>query len=124
MTPQRDPDRERCFLHRAAGLTRAWASHVRDRLDQGQHAHGDTWANRRLDEMLDEMHEDAADLGGWAVLAAHLLDARDDLDATDREEIERGLRIAAHYGARAWAYVEGVRRRLARIEGRGSETTT
>lgn len=122
-TPIRDSDQERRLLHRVAGLTTAWVTAAEYRLDRARQLDGNRAATRSLSELLDEMSDVAADLGGWAVLAHHALRACDDLSAADCEAIATGMLAGARMGAHAWAHIEGARRRLAVIEGRCTGVT-
>lgn len=114
--PRRDPVRERRFLHAAAPLTREWVDHACRRLEAGEQEYAGSWATRGLCELLNELAEEAADIGAWAVLAEQALDQRDDLEGCEREALHTDLLDAARKGARAWARVAHARDLLETID--------
>lgn len=100
----RDVDAETRFLERASTGDVAgpdsWSARVRARLDRGQTSFGDAWAARPLDELLQELREEAEDLGGWAALAAQHPDLAQ-LGAAERAALLKALQRVAGLGAYA-----------------------
>ncbi len=91
----RDRAAERADLE-AIGVHSAFIETVQSRLD----AHGDKIARRGLGEVLEEISEEAADIGAWAVVAraqaggqdprvTDLLDTVTRLGATVHDALER-----------------------------------
>jgi len=111
----RDRARERAFLaaaarpHGPAGA--CWALCARGRLEAGQAAYGDRWATVGLSRLLEELAEEAADLGAWAALAEQALDF-EDLDPSTAVEVHRALEAATRAGADAYAALLPLRRAL------------
>lgn len=111
----RDRIREHAFLAAPARLHghagECWAASARLRLEAGQAAYGDRWRTLGLPRLLDELAEEAADLGAWAALAEQALDGAD-LDPVDAVEVRRALEVAASAGAAAYAALLVPRRAL------------
>ena len=93
----RDLAREYLILLAAAGelegrqLARFVAA-VTERLDAGEATHGDRWRSMGAHRLLAEVREEAADIGGWGVLADQALDREGDQAARQAlaEAIEAG----------------------------------
>jgi hypothetical protein len=94
-----------------------WERDVLVRLHRGAVEYGDRSFARPLSELLDELGEEAADLGAWTTIADHVLNARDDLEDEQRSLVAQALRDAAVAGARAWARIDQARALLAGAEG-------
>ena len=120
MSAQRDPDREQRFLRKAGPGAPPFREHACRRLAAGESEYGDSWATRELADLMAEIFEECADVGGWAVLADQALDERTDLKDDEREAIADALLSAARYGALAYARIGNARRVLLAIEGRAS----
>lgn len=69
----RDLEREAELLA-AAAPEGGWAAHVRQRLALGEREYRDRWRERGALALVLEALEEAADLGGWGVLAQQALD--------------------------------------------------
>lgn len=69
----RDHGLERELLHRASGSDE-FTEQVLARLDHYESEHGNTGWDRPVDELLQEITEECADIAGWAVGAAVHLD--------------------------------------------------
>ena len=110
----RDRTRERTFLARAAAphgrAGDRWAACARGRLEAGQAEYGDRWAVVGLARLLEELGEEAADLGAWAA-ATQALDLAD-LRPARAVEVHRVLASAARAGADAYAALLPHRRAL------------
>lgn len=118
--PARDQGREVDFLERASscGGTSRFVDHARQRLARGERRFGDRWTRRTMEEFLDELAEEAADLGAWAVLADQALAFR----SPDMPEMVREALVQiARAGADAHRIVESVRRDFARHQPPGKE---
>lgn len=98
-----------------------WASHVTTRLDRVVTEYGDRALRRRLLVLLDELSEESADIGAWAVIAHQALEHRDDLEEDERELIGQALSDAALAGAHAWARI-GQARAILRASRNGEAT--
>ncbi len=100
--PQRDENRELVWLGLAeldAGES-GFADHAHRRLAVGEQIYGDQWARRTLGELVDELSEEAADLGSWGVLALQALE-HVDIGAAQRDLIATSLQAAMLWGAYA-----------------------
>jgi hypothetical protein len=75
---------------------------VIERLEVGAREYGDGWSARPLTDLLAEVAEEAADIGGWAVLALQSLDG---LGAQERDVVRACVLDAVEAGARAHAMV-------------------
>jgi hypothetical protein len=96
-----------------------WERQVIDRLNRGAIEYGNRSFERPLGELLDELSEEAADVGGWAAIAHHALRSRGmNLEGDERELIARALRDAALAGAQAWARIDQARALLAATKRR------
>jgi hypothetical protein len=104
MKAERDPDRERRFLHAASPLVPAFREHACRRLAAGEVEYGDSWATRPIEGLLSEIIEECADIGAWAALTDQAVD-RTEFDQADRELITEALLDAARLGAFAWARI-------------------
>lgn len=112
VTARRDRHRERMLLDAAeqsAGMS-GFAGHARRRLEMGERCYADRWAHAGLRVLLDELAEEAADLGAWAALASQALDA-EPLGPPDRDAVAASLLAAARAGALAHAAVAAARDR-------------
>jgi hypothetical protein len=99
--PERDRDLERDLLVRAGGLEE-FTEQVLARLDHYEAEHGNTGWARPVDELLQEITEECADISGWAIgAAAQLADA--DLEL---------LVEAMSHGAIAHRKISALRERL------------
>jgi hypothetical protein len=109
MRRRRDRDRELCWLanaeeigHRIDAAARnalpVWTAAATFRLEVGAAEYGDTWHERGALALVREAMEEAADLGGWAVLADQALD---DLALANHGVAVRGVltQAAAHAAA-------------------------
>jgi hypothetical protein len=100
---RRSPDREGRWLrqaeHQAGNL--GFAAHAEARLAAGVSAYGERWASLGLDRLLAELTEEAADLGGWGVLAFQALEHTPHLDAGERQSIADHVYAAIRAGAAA-----------------------
>ncbi len=109
----RDDELEQAFLAAAeqhAGVT-GYAARVRRRLDAGEQLYGaDAFRRRTPLELLDELREEAADLGGWAVLLAQVLNDDPQLAAPRARRARTDLQRVAAIGA----VIDEVLARLAR----------
>lgn len=93
----RDETAEQRFFEAAAGgQTPTFVAHATNRLELGQELYGDAWAQRGIAGLVDELLEEAADLGAWAALAIQTLD-----DSPGDEFIRTLLDIASLHAARA-----------------------
>lgn len=100
--PQRDENRERVWLDLAeldAGES-SFADHANRRLAAGEHLYGEWWARRTLGELVDELSEEAADLGSWGVLALQALEHLD-IGGAQRDLIATSLQATMLWGAYA-----------------------
>jgi hypothetical protein len=89
----------------AAWLGRStWITHALNRLALGAIEYEDASLSRPLMELLEEIAEEAADLGAWAAITQRVVDGRDDIDGEIREHLGSALRGAAFCGAHAWSY--------------------
>lgn len=89
----RSRDVEQRFLARAAGTQHPeFVVQATRRLDLGQELYGDEWEGRSIESFLEELLEEAADLGAWAALA---------IQTTRDPGVVQLLELAAQYGARA-----------------------
>jgi len=106
----RDRYRERRWLESVVtNVPSKFAAHARERLEMGEGLYGARWATMGIARLLDELAEEAVDLGAWSALALQALDG-EDLAPSLRDEIVAQLRAAACAGAQAHAAVEaGVR---------------
>lgn len=108
ITAARDASRELVWLELAeleAGAS-GFVEHARRRLTAGQELYGDRWAVRDLRELLDELSEEAADLGSWGVLALQALEHHLDIGAAQRDLIATSLQATmlwAEYAHKALA---------------------
>jgi hypothetical protein len=79
-----------------------FVAHAVDRLELGDREYGESWARRPLAELLNELLEEAADLGAWAVLTLQSLGG---LDPARYTAVEAAVLDAARAGARAHSAV-------------------
>jgi len=101
--PCRDETLELIWLELAeaeAGES-GFAAHVRRRLAAGEELYGARWAQLGLARLVDELAEEAADLGSWGVLALEALENEPDIDPAQRELIATTLHAAILWGAYA-----------------------
>lgn len=113
---RRDLRAEARWLERAelVGGRSGFAEHVTARLGAGAVAYGDRWAELGLDHLLIELGEEAADLGGWGVLALQALDQDHALCDESRAQLAAGLERAIAFGARAHRQLVSTRLELKR----------
>lgn len=102
---ERDPKLERDLLDRAKAPNE-FVQQVLARLDHVEASEGNAGWEKPVDELLAEMGEEAADIAGWAIGAAHQL---------TETQLHR-LIVAVSLGRAAWEEVEVLRELLA---GRG-----
>ncbi len=80
-----------------------FAEHAIRRLAEGERLYGSHWAELGLERLVDELLEEAADLGAWGVLALQALEALElhepNLDGPRGELIATALRAAILWGA-------------------------
>jgi hypothetical protein len=107
----RDQAREQRFLRDAARGHDPFSDHAAARLDAGEDTYGDSWVWVGIRRHLDELLEEAADLGSWAALAEQALD-REPLSDVDRQRILAVLHLAARHGAQAHEALTGAARAL------------
>lgn len=100
---QRDHQRERELLERVQGPAEFTAL-VLSRLAAYEAEHGNTGWDRPVDQLLGEIEEEAADIAGWGVGAAHQL---------DDTQLHR-LVVAMSLGAAAWREIRELRNQLTR----------
>lgn len=86
-----------------------WANHALERLSRGAIEYHDASLHRPLADLLDELAEEAADLGAWGALAQHALDGCGDIEPDARELLAATLRDVAGAGAVAWARIAQAR---------------
>jgi hypothetical protein len=113
----RDRSAERSLLDRSQGLARlsaaSWPIQVEERLELGQALYGNAALSRPLNELLDEIAEEALDIGGWSCLAAAVAgDSGLDSDAATivAELIAQAMGAAATAHAHVVAAKAAVRR--------------
>lgn len=94
-----------------------FVAHAAARLALGERAYGDAWAQRSVPDLLNELLEEAADLGAWAVLVLQSLDA---LDADHRAIVEAAVLDAARAGARAHGVLVGALQAIDAVPPAGS----
>jgi hypothetical protein len=115
--PRRDRLAERVLLdhsQRTARLSVAsWPQRVEQRLAAGQELYGDSALSRPLDELLEEIAEEALDTAGWSCLASHVL-MGSELDADTTATIGEMLGQAMAAGATAHAHITAARTALRR----------
>jgi hypothetical protein len=108
----RDPEFERKFLVGAArmgGLGVGFPQRVADRLLRSERIYGrDSYRNLSFARILNEIGEEALDLGGWSVLAALL--AETTLDSETVIEARVILQEIAAHGAKADGLLSELRR--------------
>jgi hypothetical protein len=106
----------------AAWLGRStWITHALNRLAVGAIEYEDAPLSRPPMELLEQIAEEAADLGAWAAITQKVIDGRDDIDDELREHIGTALRGAAFCGAHAWAHGLSVAMMLAGSEEPNAE---
>jgi hypothetical protein len=76
---------------------------VAQRIRIGSEQYGDRSLTRQLTELLDEINEEAADIGGWAVIANAV--AHRELDAGTCEAVVGQLKAATAAGMQAHAHI-------------------
>lgn len=103
---ERDRLLEREILDRTKAPN-AFSQQVLARLDHYEAKHGNTGWEKPVDELLQEMGEEAADIAGWAMGAARQL---------DETQLHR-LVVAISLGAAAWREIEELRELLATSRG-------
>jgi len=79
-----------------------WARHARVRLEAGEDAYGERWTTLGTDALLDELAEEAADLGAWGALTRQALDL-EPVDAATVHRVAAALDRVAEAGAAAYA---------------------
>jgi hypothetical protein len=89
--------------------TTSFSEHALRRLDAGAADYGDRWVTTSIEKLISELAEEAADLGGWGVLALQAL-ARSDLGGQERDEIATNVLAAIAFGARAHREMTSARR--------------
>lgn len=113
--PARDNRRERVFLHAAAGFVtpEGFVEHAEARLAQGERDrnYGNRWAQITLATFVQELREEAADLGAWAALADQRLDL-EHLHPTFAAQIRAALQSIARRGAQAHHQADVIERLL------------
>lgn len=102
---ERDRQLEQDLLERI-GAPPAYTEEVVARLDRFEAEHGNTGWEQSLDVLLAEIQQEAADVVGWGIGAAHQLDEGDPL-------LHR-LVVALKLGAAAWREINEAREVLAR----------
>jgi len=113
----RDRRYEAAFLavaaraHGQAGT--GWARHAAVRLEAGEDAYGERWTTLGTEALLDELAEEAADLGAWGALARQALDL-EPVDAAILHRVAAALDRAAEAGAAAYAALLDARQALDR----------
>ena len=90
-----------------------FAEHVSDRLSAGDVRYGSRWTSLGLARLLDELREEAADLGAWGVLALQALEHQDHPECR-RKRIADRLHAAILAGAEAHFALEAGRLELDR----------
>lgn len=74
--------------------------HASRRLDEGEATHGEKWRSQSVAELLAELREEAADIGGWGALTLERLkDAG--LSEPQTAAIHAAVLAAIGHGARA-----------------------
>jgi len=99
---ERDHELERELLARAKAPS-SFAQQVLARLDHVEVSEGNSGWDKPVDELLAEMGEEAADIAGWAMGAAHQLD----------EMLRHRLVIAVRLGVESWREIEELREMIA-----------
>jgi hypothetical protein len=97
----RDRDYEQRFLVDAGRGHEPFAMQATARLAAGDETFGDSWGWIGIRRHLDELLEEAADLGAWSVLASQALDREPNLSDVDRQRLASMLAVVAAQGARA-----------------------
>lgn len=117
MSALRDHRAERAWLIEAerAGGASAFAGQTLLRLDAGETAYGDRWAKLSLGRLIDELAEEAADLGAWGVLALQALRRHEFRDEPAAAALATRLHGAIVAGARAHRDLELARTDLRRL---------
>jgi hypothetical protein len=82
---------------------------VKRRLGAGAIEYGDRSYGRPLAELLEELLEECADIGGWARIAASALEQRGDREECERAAIVDALRVAQTLAAAAWRQLDDAR---------------
>lgn len=123
MSAHRDQRLERAWLTEAAraGGAPTFAEQALLRLADGESAYGDRWAELSLARLIDELAEEAADLGAWGVLALQALRRDAPPDDPVGAAIASRLHGAILAGARAHRDLDQARadlHRLRRAAGR------
>lgn len=90
-----------------------WARHARVRLEAGEEAYGEQWSTLGIDRLVDELAEEAADLGAWGALARQALDL-EPVDAATLHRVAAALDRAATAGAAAYTALLDARQALDR----------
>jgi hypothetical protein len=113
----RDRPAERALLDRSQGLARlsaaSWPIQVEERLELGQALYGNAALSRPLIELLDEISEEALDIGGWSCLAAAVADAQ--LDAGTAAIVRELLAQAMGAAATAHAHLVAAKAAARRV---------
>jgi len=120
MRPLRNRGRERRLLlsaERDAGPS-GFAAHALRRLELGEVLYADRWAGEGIERLLEELLEEAADLGGWACLALAALEA-DPPPVARRRDVVASVAYAIGDGARAHARIAAALAALADAEEAG-----
>jgi len=123
-SPRRDALAERVALDRSQRLARlsvaSWPQQVERRLDLGQRLYADAWADRPLSELVDEVGEEALDIGAWGCLALEAL-AASDLGRDSALSVGEMLAHAMGAGATAHAHALAARKALQKAEAHGGD---
>ncbi len=86
--------------HAQAGA--GWARHAAVRLEAGEDTYGERWTTLGIEALVDELAEEAADLGAWGALARQALDL-EPVDAAILHRVAAALDRAAEAGAATYA---------------------
>jgi len=86
--------------HGQAGA--GWVRHARVRLEAGEESYGERWTTLGTEALLDELAEEAADLGAWGALARQALDL-EPVDTATVHHVAAALDRMAEAGAAAYA---------------------
>jgi len=90
-----------------------WARHAAVRLEAGEDTYGERWSTLGTEALLDELAEEAADLGAWGALARQALDL-EPVDAATVHRVAAALDRVAEAGAAAYAALLDARQALDR----------
>ena len=79
---------------------------VSERLRMGAVEYGQQSYRRPLGELLAELLEECADIGGWGRIAAEVLERRTDLEPCEVDAIAAALRAAEVLAAAVWRQLD------------------